>query len=127
MELREHPELSGYYVSPCGEVWSAHKGDTLKQKAVNADKHSPYDSISVKHPTKGHIGRYYLHQLVAETYLEPIKGCKVVNHKDGNNINNSAYNLEYVTQAYNLLHWRQGYTDGFARDVAPLHTNRWWM
>ena len=124
MELREHPELTGYYVSPNGDVYSNLRGSMVKKKpSLNK---SGYYGVSISHPTKGHMGCVYIHKLVAETYLEPIKGCLVINHKDGNNQNNSVYNLEYVTQAYNMLHWRQGYVDGFTRDVAPLHTNSWW-
>lgn len=51
---------------------------------------------------------YYVHKLVASTYLQ--KGISlrrmqyVINHKDGNKLNNNVNNLEYVTQSYNTKH-----------------------
>jgi hypothetical protein len=126
MELRPHPELTGYFISPSGDVYSNRTG-SIKQKKATSHK-SGYYTISVSIDGK-HMGAFYIHKLVAETYLEPvpIKGCRVVNHKDGDKHNNNVYNLEYATQAYNILHWRQGVADGFSRDVAPLHTNSWWL
>ena len=124
--MKEHPELPGYYITPMGEVYSTHTG-TMKKKKPTTDKRTGYVSTSIKHPTKGHIGRYYLHQLVAETYLARPSGQAVVNHKDRNKSNNSVSNLEYVSQGYNVLHWRQETTDGYTREVPPLHTNTWWQ
>ena len=47
-----------------------------------------------------------VHRLVAEAFLpEWITGQKIeVNHIDGNKLNNSADNLEWVTHSENLLH-----------------------
>jgi DNA-binding CsgD family transcriptional regulator len=47
---------------------------------------------------------FYLHKLVAETFLgERLDGFEV-NHKDGNKVNNVVDNLEYVTHKENVLH-----------------------
>lgn len=53
-------------------------------------------------PTRG---RYYLHRLVAETYLGSSK--LHVNHKDGSKLNNRLSNLEYVTRNDNAKHAHQ--------------------
>ena len=52
---------------------------------------------------------YYLHRLVAETFLPRIKGKEFVNHIDGNKQNNDLTNLEWCTHKENLEHaWRLG-------------------
>ena len=48
--------------------------------------------------------RYFIHRLVADTFVKKIKGKNFVNHKDGNKQNNLASNLEWVTRSENDLH-----------------------
>lgn len=49
--------------------------------------------------------RYKLvHRLVAEAFIEPIKGFNFVNHKDGNKLNNNIDNLEWATPLTNSQH-----------------------
>jgi hypothetical protein len=47
---------------------------------------------------------YNIHQLVAKTYLQKDKEGLVVNHKDGNKLNNKLENLEWVSASYNCVH-----------------------
>ncbi len=45
-----------------------------------------------------------IHRLVAETFLDKVEGKDIVNHKDGNILNNNADNLEWVTVKENTQH-----------------------
>lgn len=45
-----------------------------------------------------------IHRLVAETFLDNSNNYPVVNHKDGNKLNNNVNNLEFVTYKENSLH-----------------------
>ena len=42
-----------------------------------------------------------VHRLIAKTFLPEIKGCNIVNHIDGNRLNNSIENLEWTTHQGN--------------------------
>lgn len=45
------------------------------------------------------------HRVIALAFLGPPRGDKIeVNHKDGNRVNNSIDNLEYVTRSENAFH-----------------------
>jgi len=46
----------------------------------------------------------FVHRLVAEAFLETYSEDLVVNHKDGNKLNNNLYNIEMCTVRYNTLH-----------------------
>lgn len=48
--------------------------------------------------------QYPLHRLVALVFCDGFEEGKVVNHKDGNKQNNSADNLEWITQQENVRH-----------------------
>lgn len=50
---------------------------------------------------------FYAHRLVAETFLENPENLPVVNHIDGNKLNNNYKNLEWVSYSDNTIHWHE--------------------
>ena len=61
----------------------------------------------------GVIKRFRLHRLIAINFIPNPNGYKVVNHIDGNKINNSLKNLEWCTIADNNRHaYRTGLNKG---------------
>lgn len=46
----------------------------------------------------------YIHRLVAETFIEKSDGCNLVNHQDGNKLNNHIDNLEWCDSSRNNQH-----------------------
>lgn len=47
---------------------------------------------------------FYAHKLVAEAFIPNPNNLPVVNHKDGNKLNNNINNLEWVSYSENVIH-----------------------
>ena len=50
---------------------------------------------------------FYAHRLVAEYFIENPCNLPVVNHKDGNKLNNYKDNLEWISYSDNTKHFHQ--------------------
>lgn len=99
LEFNTIPGYPDYAISRCGKVLSLKPGQhrylKLKKPRIN---HDGYIQIKINKQWKS------LHRLLALTYLENSDLTLQVNHKDGNKLNNSLDNLEWVTQRENLHH-----------------------
>ena len=129
MEMRPHPVFEGYYVTPTGRVYSNRSGK-LREKKPTIRRKNGYYTMSIQTAPGKTYGAYYLHHLIAETYLGARPEGLVINHIDGDKRNNNAENLEYVTQNYNVFHGRRNHKKynhpPYEVDAPPLHTNYWW-
>lgn len=47
---------------------------------------------------------FFVHRIVAQTFIVNIDNKEYVNHKDGNKLNNNINNLEWVTHKENIIH-----------------------
>jgi hypothetical protein len=104
----ENEDTSGYYISSLGRFKNK-KGIIMKDYKPH---HSGYIYLRVN------IKKYALHRLVALTFIENPENKLVVNHIDGNKINNKAENLEWVTCAENIFHNHKiGLTKGHKREI----------
>lgn len=83
-----------YEVSSLGNIRNVNTG-----KILNGD----INNIGYKRIMAG--GKhYFVHRLVAKYFVDGYEDGLVVNHKDGNKLNNIPNNLEWVTRSENDLH-----------------------
>lgn len=89
-----------YLTDNCVDYYISNKGRIRnKDKIKNSyGKNNKYFIVSIKYKI------YYIHRLVALTFLENPKNKEFVNHKDGNKLNNILENLEWVTCLENNIH-----------------------
>ncbi len=104
----EGKNTEGYFVSSLGRFRNK-KGVIMKDYKTH---HSGYVYLRVN------IQKYALHRLVAQIFIPNLENKPFVNHIDGNKINNSMSNLEWVTCGENNLHNHKiGLTKGHTRKI----------
>lgn len=88
-----------YYVSNMGNV-----KNIVTSKILIGDINScGYRRVSLK--INGCYKKYFVHRLVAKLFVDgETEEKNIVNHIDGNKMNNKYYNLEWVTRSENDLH-----------------------
>ena len=98
-----------YFISNIGRVYGVECGRMLSQQRLPNGYMRVHLSL-----TRGKKTDAYVHRLVAEAFCEHPEGCDVVNHKDNDQTNNRAENLEWTTQHDNVFYaMLQGRMKGF--------------
>jgi len=83
----------GYFINPIGLIYSS----TLK-RFRRYSSNGNYTTVQIK--GKG----YLIHRLIAFHFIPNPNNYPILNHIDGNKLNNSLDNLEWCTYSHNLLH-----------------------
>lgn len=103
-QWKEIPNYPQYWISSYGRVWSEKTKKFLTQSPVSdKDKH-----LKVKLSKNGNSEKFFVHRLVMLTFA-PVENAKTlqVNHIDGNPLNNTLENLEWVTEEENHKHYKE--------------------
>lgn len=100
-----------FLVSRMGEVKSFHKG-MVKPKYLKGSVNNGYRIISVRLDNGKNSARY-VHNMMAETFLENVNSCKYVIHLNHKKLDNNLANLQWATfdkwkehnkERFNLVH-----------------------
>jgi len=104
----ENEDTSGYFISSLGRFKNK-KGIIMKDYKPH---HSGYIYLRVN------IQKYALHRLVALAFIENTENKPIVNHIDGNKLNNKLDNLEWLTCSENNIHAHKlGLNKGHKRKI----------
>lgn len=90
--------VTNYFIDENGLCYNKKTGEYLKGQVSN----SGYLNYNLRY--NGIVKRHYAHRLVAQAYLSNPNNFPVVNHKDGNKLNNNMNNLEWTTASANQKH-----------------------
>lgn len=85
------------------EVIRNNQGNFTKDEMIKKPHITPKGYVRIQLTNKGQSKNYFIHTLVANHFIGR-KDNKQVNHKDGNKLNNSVNNLEFLTSSENLQH-----------------------
>lgn len=89
--------IEDYEITKEGQVINKHTGHIL----LGQPNGKGYLRVSIGGELK------FIHRLVAEKYIPNPNNYEQINHKDGNKLNNSVENLEWVTNQQNRNHAMQ--------------------
>lgn len=89
---------TNYYIYDNGDVLNATTNKILKG-SIGENGYKYYRLSKDNQKTM-----HYAHRLVADMFLDNPNNLPVVNHKDGNKLNNNINNLEWVSYSENIEH-----------------------
>ena len=87
-----------YYVSDLGRVYSLNSNIIMKTTIGT----NGYKAVGI--PVYKKVKKMSIHRLVAIAFVENPENKPQVNHLDGNKMNNTSSNLEWVTRSENVKH-----------------------
>ena len=102
-DIRSYEGL--YQVSNLGNVKSFNNRIKNKNPMIlkqTIDRKNGYLTVSLSKNGKKKIHR--VHKLVASIFIDNPNNYPVINHKDGNKLNNCVDNLEWCTYKQNIIH-----------------------
>lgn len=103
--------ISHYFISNYGKV------KTIDKVKNNFCTINGYKVVSIMETI------YYIHRLMALTFLKNPENKKIVNHKDGNKLNDTLENLEWVTSSENNIHAIQNGLSTRSKKVVQYDSN----
>lgn len=102
--LKQIEDFEDYYIRDNGEVYSYKNGWKTRKgwkKLTPYISRNGYENVTLVKQNKKK--KAMVHRLVAKYFVDGYKEGLVVNHIDGNTLNNKADNLEWTTQQDNII------------------------
>lgn len=96
--MKQINNYDNYYIDENGKVYNSNTKKYLKGSI--GENGYLYYRLSKNNKKK----MFYAHRLVAKNFIDNPHNYEVVNHIDGNKLNNNVTNLEWVTYSENTKH-----------------------
>jgi hypothetical protein len=100
--LKKVPGFPDYEVSSSGEIFSSKRGTRIEMQPSTS---TGYKKVMLVH--NGKTGNFQIHRLVAQLFIRNPKKLEIVNHIDGDKLNNDISNLEWVSRRGNGKHYSE--------------------
>ena len=119
-------EFSGFYrISKNGEVASIQRNGTVSDQRLIKPTISTNGYMKVSLRCNGKRYTRNIHRMLAQTFIENKENLPCVNHIDGNKLNNSLLNLEWVSYSRNTQHaYDNGLTKVAKGESKSMLTNK---
>ena len=110
-----------YLVSNTGEIMNSRTG-AIRKKNIN---HEGYYFVTISLGSRSKKLTVKNHRAVAETFILNPDNNPVINHKDGNKLNNHVSNLEFCSYKYNTQHAIENnlMSEKWSQEIVCLNTN----
>lgn len=99
-EIWKETEYKGYFISNFGRI----KGRTGKILSQHISKTGYYNVCIYPYGRKGKSKCLKIHRVVAQAFILNPNNYPIINHIDGNKLNNYVDNLEWCTYSHNTQH-----------------------
>lgn len=94
-----------YQASNLGNILSLHyKGTNTPHLLKQSFSHDGYPRVNLCNGSYKSVKKYFVHLLIARTFIPNPENKPQINHIDGNKKNNCVDNLEWVTCKENIFH-----------------------
>jgi hypothetical protein len=101
-KMKKVPGFENYSVSSDGRVFSNKRSGQIE---LSPSTSTGYAQVKFSNGTEKK--NWQVHRLVAEMFIPNRKNLEIVNHIDGDKLNNDVSNLEWVTRKGNAKHYEE--------------------
>ena len=110
--LKKIPEYELYWVSPKGKIFTYLRG-FFEEFKLSINNRNGYAYVNLFNRKNNKHESHRFHRLIAKMFIPNPENKPVVNHIDGNKLNNNVSNLEWATISENTQH---AFDNGLAKN-----------
>ena len=100
VQYKSVPNFPEYYVGSDGSLFSTKRGREIQMKPSTTGGYAKVQLVDGSRKEN-----WQVHRLVAKLFIPNKKKLEIVNHIDGDKLNNDVSNLEWTTRAGNARHY----------------------